>query len=131
MVADTAVDARTRPPASVSWLILEKLPLLALVVATSIATILSQEQALAPASSWPIRWRVENALVTIWIYLREMVWPVHLAVFYPHPKGSILLWIVILALFFFLAVSVGVFLSARSIPICSPGGFGMLACLSP
>ena len=47
VVAETAVDARARPPASVSWLILEKLPLLALVVATSIATILSQEQALA------------------------------------------------------------------------------------
>ena len=35
-----------RPPASVSWLILEKLPLLVLVVATSIATIFAQERAL-------------------------------------------------------------------------------------
>jgi protein O-mannosyl-transferase len=131
VVVETAVDARARPPASVSRLILEKLPLLALVGATSIATILSQEQALAAASSWLMRWRVENALVTIWIYLREMVWPVHLAVFYPHPKGSILLWVVILALFFFLAVSVGVFLWRKKYPYLFTGWFWYVGMLVP
>ena len=131
VVAETAVDARARPPVSVSRLILEKLPLLALVGATSIATILSQEQALASASSWSMRWRVENALVTIWIYLREMVWPVHLAVFYPHPKGSILLWIVILALFFFLAVSVGAFLWRKKYPYLFTGWFWYVGMLVP
>ncbi len=131
MVSETTTDEGAFPPASVKWLILEKLPLLALVVADSIATILSQERALVPASNWPLSWRLENAVVTIWIYLREMIWPVHLAVFYPHPKGTTPLWVVLLALVGFLAVSAGVFLWRRKYPYLFTGWFWYVGMLVP
>ncbi|HEX4666364.1 MAG TPA: tetratricopeptide repeat protein [Chthoniobacterales bacterium] len=130
-VSETAADEKTYPPVSVRWLILEKMPLLALVVADSIATILSQERALVSAAVWPLRWRVENALVTIWIYLRQMIWPQHLAVFYPHPKGTLSLWLVALALLFFLAASLGAFLARRRYPYLFTGWFWYVGMLVP
>jgi hypothetical protein len=35
-----------------------------------------------------------NALVTVWVYLREMVWPLHLAVFYHTLVATLPLWLV-------------------------------------
>jgi tetratricopeptide (TPR) repeat protein len=67
------------------WLIVEKLPLFALVLASSIMTFLAQEQggAIAPLELIPFASRVANALLAALGYLGKMVWPVHLAAFYP------------------------------------------------
>jgi tetratricopeptide (TPR) repeat protein len=130
-VPETAAGERTSPPVSVGWLILEKVPLLALVVADSIATIFSQERALVSAAAWPLQWRLENALVAIWIYLRQMIWPQHLAVFYPHPKGTLPLWLVAFALLFFLAASLGAFLARRKYAYVFTGWFWYVGMLIP
>jgi tetratricopeptide (TPR) repeat protein len=130
-ISETTAGAETCPSVSVRWLILEKVPLCALVVADSIATVFSQERALVSAAAWPLRWRIENALVTIWIYLRQMIWPEHLAVFYPHPKGTLSLWLVALALLFFLAVSLGAFLARRKYPYLFTGWFWYVGLLVP
>jgi protein O-mannosyl-transferase len=130
-VSETAADERTCPPVSVAWLILEKAPLLVLVVGDSIATIFSQERALVPAAAWPLQWRLENAVVSIWIYLRQMIWPEHLAVFYPHPKGTLSLWLVALALLVFLAASLGAFFARRKYPYLFTGWFWYVGMLVP
>jgi tetratricopeptide (TPR) repeat protein len=131
LARQTSDDATTPAASSVSRLVREKLPLLALVIAVSIATVFAQERALVSASAWPMPWRVENALVTIWIYLRQMVWPVHLAVFYPHPKGTLPIWSVAAALFFFLLVSAGAFFGRKKYPYLFTGWFWYIGMLVP
>ncbi|CAN5463778.1 hypothetical protein BH20VER3_BH20VER3_12350 [soil metagenome] len=116
---------------SAGWLVAEKLPLLAPAAAICVATILSQEGALNAAHDWPLRWRVENALVTVWVYLRQMVWPTHLAVFYPHPKGTLSLWLVAPAFASLIAVTLGVFVWRRKHPYLVTGWLWYLGMLVP
>ena len=96
------------PLASPRRLLLEKVPLLFLAAAASVATWLAQEQALESSQGWPLGWRINNALITVWTYLRQMFWPTGLALFYPHPKGSIPLWEAGLALLLIVATTAAV-----------------------
>ena len=70
-------------------LILEKVPLLAVAAASAIATYLAQASKAATASleHFPLGERAANALVAYILYLVKTVWPVSLAVFYPHPSS--------------------------------------------
>src|SRR6266508_1705061 len=70
-------------------LLLEKAPLFALVAVASAATVLAQSKwrAIAPGANCPIGARISNALVSSVAYLRDAVWPVRLACFYPHPAS--------------------------------------------
>jgi tetratricopeptide (TPR) repeat protein len=65
--------------------LVEKLPLVAMALATSIATLVVQKQvgAVAGLSMLPLPLRIENALVGYVAYLKATIWPVHLAAFYP------------------------------------------------
>ena len=78
-------------------MILEKLPLLAIAAAVSIATVIAQEPALEAATYLTLPWRIENALVTIWIYLQQMFWPFAPRDFLSASQGSLPLWEVALA----------------------------------
>ncbi|MBA3649908.1 MAG: tetratricopeptide repeat protein [Chthoniobacterales bacterium] len=128
----TGSETEERPAArTIPWLLLEKAPLLLLAIAISVATIFSQEQALNAAQGWPLRWRVENALVTVWVYLRQMFWPAHLAPFYPHPKDSLPLWVVSLCLVALLAVLLAVFSARRRHPYLITGWLWYLGMLVP
>ncbi len=119
------------PSATVSRLFLEKLPFLGLTIAISFVTLWAQKQALTAAQDWPLRWRFDNALVTIWVYLRQMIWPVHLAPFYPHPKGSLALWVVGLSLLGLLATSLWIFVSRKKYPYLLTGWLWYLGMLVP
>jgi tetratricopeptide (TPR) repeat protein len=65
--------------------IVEKIPLLALAVATSVATMIVQHRIGAMAGldalPWPVR--AANATIGYVAYLWKTVWPTHLAAFYP------------------------------------------------
>lgn len=129
----TATDPVKENPttATTSWLLLEKIPFLALAAVISIATIIAQKQALSTAQDWPLRWRVDNALVTIWVYLRQMVWPANLTVFYPHPKGTLALWVVGLSLLALVAVTLSVFVLRKKHPYLITGWLWYLGMLVP
>lgn len=116
---------------STAWLFVEKIPFLILGVAISVATILTQKQALDAAHDWPLHWRVDNALVTIWVYLRQMVWPANLAVFYPHPKASLSLWVVGVSLISIVLVTIWVLLWQRKCPYLIAGWLWYLGMLVP
>jgi tetratricopeptide (TPR) repeat protein len=79
------------PPASFSYLIIEKLPLFALVLASCLVTFRAQlqGQAVARLEAFPLTARVGNALLAYVGYLGKMFWPMHLAVYYPHPGPSV------------------------------------------
>jgi len=68
-------------------LLVEKLPLLVLSVASGILTILGHRSlgALVSAAELPLSLRLENAVVACALYLRKLVWPLDLSVFYLHP----------------------------------------------
>jgi tetratricopeptide (TPR) repeat protein len=79
-------------------LFVEKLPLLALALATGLWTIQAQRQAGAvrDLDDIPLPARLANAVCATAEYLGMLVWPVNLAVFYPHP-GWRPVWQVLLA----------------------------------
>jgi tetratricopeptide (TPR) repeat protein len=68
-----------------SRLVWEKGPFLALAAASCVVTFIAQQhgEAVAPLASYPLRFRLENAVVAYADYLLKSVWPVHLAVIYP------------------------------------------------
>jgi protein O-mannosyl-transferase len=65
--------------------VLEKIPLFALALGTSLATFVVQKQvgAVAGLGVLPLPTRVANALVGYVTYVWKTVWPTHLAAFYP------------------------------------------------
>jgi protein O-mannosyl-transferase len=64
-------------------LILEKLPLLALAAASGAVTLLAQRGSLQTFVGIPLPLRIGNAFTACAAYLRQMFWPVDLAVLYP------------------------------------------------
>jgi Flp pilus assembly protein TadD len=75
--------------APVRRLLLEKLPLLAMSVASSLVTLSVQQQAGAVRSleSLPLWYRVANASTSYVVYLGQTLWPANLAAFYPFPES--------------------------------------------
>jgi tetratricopeptide (TPR) repeat protein len=79
-------DGRNCVPV-VPWrLLTEKLPLLAMSAASCVATLLAQSGAIIGLERLPLTWRIINALETYVIYLGQAIWPLNLAVFYPHSE---------------------------------------------
>ena len=72
----------------------EKIPLLALSVASSVITFKVQQagHAFHSATQFPLIVRLENASLAYALYLWKALWPAHLAVFYPHPGSAISVW---------------------------------------
>jgi tetratricopeptide (TPR) repeat protein len=64
-------------------LILEKLPLLALALASCVVTYLAQRASGSVALWVPLGARLGNALVGYVTYMGRLLWPTHLAVLYP------------------------------------------------
>src|SRR6185436_700728 len=66
-------------------LIVEKLPLFALSLASVVLTLVAQGAGGALAVSIPLHERFANAALGYVTYLCQAVWPARLAVLYPHP----------------------------------------------
>ena len=120
---------RQKPWAS---LIVDKLPLLGLVVASSIVTFFAQKHggAVKSLESMPFGLRLGNAAVAYIDYLRTTVWPVNLGVFYPFPSelsaGIVAASTVALA-----ALTIGAIWFARRVPAVTVGWLWFLGMLVP
>jgi Tfp pilus assembly protein PilF len=111
----------------------EKLPLFAPVAVASLLAIQAQSQAGA-LSSWeglPLGTRVGNAVLSYGLYLKKMVWPMDLAVFYPHPGSSLGVWPVALAALLLVGLSLGVWWQGRKSPYLVVGWLWYLGTLFP
>jgi len=89
----------TRPlKRSVKTLLLEKIPLLMLSVGACVGTMLTQMAGgtVGTLAKYPLQSRICNALVCYVIYLKKMVIPTNLAVFYPNHQDKTL-WMAALA----------------------------------
>ncbi len=113
-------------------LILEKIPLLALAALSCIVTYFVQKKggAVIPIEAFPLGARVANACVSYIIYIAKTVWPINLAVFYPHP-GLLPLWQVLGAVLLLGAVSFAVIRSAKRFPYLAVGWLWFAGTLVP
>ena len=88
------IEAEAEKPAAYKYqwvlirpLLWEKIPLFALTALSSIVTYVAQQKggAVASIEAFPLSDRIANAFVSYVIYIRKMIWPNDLAIFYPHP----------------------------------------------
>ena len=116
---------------SIKRLALEKIPLLALSAAGGFVTLWVQQSSVARTEELPLIWRVANGLVTYAIYLRQMIWPVGLAVFYPHPGDQLPIWEIGLAIVLLALMSAGAIALRHKRPYLVTGWFWYLVMLLP
>ncbi len=72
-------------------LILEKVPMFAMVVTSCIVTFLVQSAGGAVKSMEliPLSSRIANTAISYLAYIGKLVWPTNLAMFYPHPEKGV------------------------------------------
>jgi len=90
-------DAETRRyrrsvPMHLVW---EKVPFFLLALASCVVTyqVLKQVGSVKSFAAYPLPVRVTNALVSYAAYLKNTLWPDHLASFYPHPGEAPMVWV--------------------------------------
>ena len=125
------LDWWERQSRKLSGLILEKIPLIALSAISGTVTFLAQRQALGWTEDLPVSLRFTNAVVTYVTYIWQMLWPVKLAVFYPHPENRLPLWEIILALAVLIAITVIGIVLRRKRPYFIIGWLWYLGMLVP
>ncbi len=111
------------------WLLLEKLPLLALSAASSWMTLKAQHAVVQSFADYSLGNRIGNALVAYGLYLWKTVWPAELG-FYPHSAAAPPAWQWLLSSAVLIATTVAVVLlrHKRYLPV---GWFWFLGTLVP
>jgi tetratricopeptide (TPR) repeat protein len=140
-VANTKAGTRRRVRCSpqtalghipLSWrLVIEKLPLAFLVVVCSTITLSIQGRALASSDVIPWEWRIQSALISYVIYLRQLFLPVGLAAVYPPGVLHFPIWKVLGSALILIAVTAAVVLRRRRYPYLLVGWFWYLGMLLP
>ena len=117
------------PISDLKRLFIEKMPFLALALASCVVTFLAQEQVEAAVQDLTISWRIENAVVAYVDYLRQSLYPAGLAVFYPGTRPP--LWKFGLSLMLLGVISWGVMAGRRKHPWLLVGWLWYLGMLVP
>ena len=120
-------------PGSTSALLLEKIPFFVLSAGSSWITIYAQRGggALGATLVLPLGLRIENAIYSYAAYLGKGVWPSRLAVFYPHPEGSLAMWKVMAAALILGTISVAVWIIRKSHPSLLAGWLWYVVAMLP
>jgi len=113
-------------------LVMEKLPLLAMSVASSVITVLAQSRggAMSNLEAVPLPLRLANAVVTYGIYLRQMAWPAPLAVLYPY-RTDLSIALVMACLALVGTITAAAFVFRRTRPYVLVGWLWYLGTLVP
>jgi protein O-mannosyl-transferase len=121
------------PPVSWRRVLSEKIPLILLVVGSAIVTLSHESDTpwIMTLSDYPIWVRVSNAVVSYATYLWKTVWPLSLAVFYPHPGTAIEAWKVAAASMFLVGCTIAVIRRRNRFPYLPVGWFFYLGTLVP
>ena len=115
-----------------SKLIVEKLPLLALCIASAAITIIAQRNyAIRPLEAYPLGGRIANAIYSYASYVWKTFWPTPLAFDYPYPRDGRPVWQLGLAVLFLVAVSILVGKLRRTRPYLATGWLWYLGTLVP
>ncbi|MGD1042062.1 MAG: tetratricopeptide repeat protein [Sedimentisphaerales bacterium] len=101
---------------SAKWLIVEKIPLLAMSAFLSVMTFVSQKSsgAMSTTENMPLDYRIANIFLSYIKYIGKMIWPSRLAVYHPHPRtGFSDVAVVICALLFVLITVFSIYMGRR------------------
>jgi tetratricopeptide (TPR) repeat protein len=114
-------------------LVYEKVPFIVLSTASSIITLVVQQrdQAVISLTSFPLKYRIANAVISYAEYAKKMFWPSRLAVFYPHPGENVSVLYLIMSVVVLLAVTILVIRLAANHRYLVTGWFWYLGTLFP
>jgi Flp pilus assembly protein TadD len=117
----------------VRGLVVEKIPLFALVAASAVITFLAQSHggAVRTFTDAPIALRLSNALVSYAKYLLLTFWPNDLAVYYPFAWLGIPAWQIIGAAFLLIGITAFCFSQGKTRPYLIVGWLWFLGTLVP
>ncbi len=118
-------------PSLTRRVVLEKLPLLAIAAALSVVTLVVQSPAIQAGNEIPFGARVANAGVSYIAYIRQMLFPFGLAVFYPHPRNGPPTWQVIGAFALLVSITAAAFVARRRRPYVLVGWLWYVGMLVP
>src|SRR5262245_13872027 len=107
------------------------MPLNALSAVSSVVTFLAQRGAIGWTEQLPVPARINNAIVSYVIYIRQMFWPAKLAVFYPHPEHRLPTWEISVALTALLGITAAAFVLRQKAPYFITGWLWYLGTLVP
>ncbi len=115
----------------ISFLVLEKIPLLFLTIISICLTFYAAQSvnAVAGVDFIPLTARISNAIFSYAVYIRKLFWPFDLAVFYPHTHISI--WQVSIAALLLAAITILAIKYYRKYPYLIVGWFWYLGTLVP
>ncbi len=88
-------------------LLAEKIPLLAISVASSWITVVAQHrgEAMTSTSALAMQQRIGNAIVAYAKYIGKMFWPSGLSYYYPHPGNRLATWEILAAALLLIAIT--------------------------
>ncbi len=115
---------------SVSWLVIEKLPLFAMSAASAVITMKAQRAGGAVTVKYPVLAHLQNAVVSYVLYIGKAIWPSRLAALYPYPTGGWPVWVVVLTALFLIIVT-ALLLRYREHPYLLWGWFWFLGTMVP
>jgi Flp pilus assembly protein TadD len=117
--------------ANVRRLVVEKIPLLILAIPIGITTLVIQRHGINSIENISLPWRLGNAVVSVAIYLRQLVCPINLAPFYPHLGDKLPLWQVALATLLIVGITAAVLALRKEKPWYLSGWLWYLVMLLP
>lgn len=117
---------------SIKNLVIEKIPLFVLTIASSVVTYLVQKGAGAVGTmeNYPVDARIYNAIVSYARYIEKALLPLNLSVYYPHP-GMWPLWQVSLAGCLIILLSILIWRKSDHCPYLPVGWLWYLGTLVP
>ncbi len=118
---------------SLVYLVIEKIPLFAMVIASCIVTFIFQRKAgaMPSAGDYSLFIRFANAPISYLQYIAKMVWPTRLAVFYPYPGRNISFLFAAVSAAVLLAVTILILRFAKNRRYLVTGWFWYLGMLVP
>ncbi|MGV8058041.1 MAG: tetratricopeptide repeat protein [Smithellaceae bacterium] len=109
-------------------LIREKIPFFAIAVISGIITVYAQQGVIKPIEQYSLPTRIANTFVSYTSYIKSMLWPDSLAIFYPY-GGDLSTGNVVISIVLFILISAAVILLRR--PYLITGWLWYLGTLIP
>ncbi len=124
-------DQRSGVPLPLLQATVEKIPLIVLSVVSSIVTFVAQREAIGWTEQLPVMSRLGNAVVAYLVYIRQMLWPAKLAVFYPHPENRLPIWEIIFAIIILFGITAAAYILRKRAPYVITGWLWYVGMLVP
>ena len=124
---------RFRAKRSLRRLLIEKIPLFAMVVILSIVTFVYHQQGESTMSleALSIRIRIYNSLISYMQYIIKMIWPARLAFFYPYLGQNVSVLYAVISAIILPAITIFVLLFSKKHRYLFTGWFWYLGMLVP